>query len=283
MKQLGSTPHEARRSFGAAVNVVKDRVAAALETRKAELGAAALAENSRRTASTSPSPSGLIPPPRDEIPSHQPRVGKSRWSSSRIWASPSPKGRTSRPTTTISPGSTSSGTPCPRGPRHSFSRRMRRGERLLLRTHPSPVQCARMLAQKPPIRIIAPGPRAPYWTRTQTHTPMFHQVEGLVIDRDNAYGPSEVGAREFCKAFFEVTDVPDALSPCALPLHRAARRDGHPMRPLGRRAQDRRGRPTGWKSSAAAWCIPMCSRPAGSIPRSGRASPSAWASIASPC
>ena len=44
MKQLGSMPHEARRSFGAAVNVVKDRVSAALEARKAELQAAALAE-----------------------------------------------------------------------------------------------------------------------------------------------------------------------------------------------------------------------------------------------
>ena len=64
------------------------------------------------------------------------------------------------------------------------------GTPLVLRTHTSPVQVRTMLAQKPPIRIIVPGRtyRADY---DATHSPMFHQVEGLVIDRENAHGPPQ--------------------------------------------------------------------------------------------
>jgi phenylalanyl-tRNA synthetase alpha chain len=56
------------------------------------------------------------------------------------------------------------------------------GSRLLLRTHTSPVQIRTMLAKKPPIRVIIPG-RTYRSDSDQTHTPMFHQVEGLVIDK----------------------------------------------------------------------------------------------------
>src|SRR4051794_9928138 len=56
------------------------------------------------------------------------------------------------------------------------------GSRLLLRTHTSPVQVRTMLTQKPPIRVIIPG-RTYRSDSDQTHTPMFHQVEGLVIDK----------------------------------------------------------------------------------------------------
>src|SRR5262249_59681388 len=55
------------------------------------------------------------------------------------------------------------------------------GTRPVLRTHTSPVQIRTMLAKKPPLRIIAPG-RVYRCDSDQTHTPMFHQVEGLVID-----------------------------------------------------------------------------------------------------
>ena len=61
------------------------------------------------------------------------------------------------------------------------------GSRMLLRTHTSPVQIRTMLAQKPPIRIIVPG-RTYRWDCDQTHTPMFHQVEGLVIDKGSHLG-----------------------------------------------------------------------------------------------
>jgi phenylalanyl-tRNA synthetase alpha chain len=63
-----------------------------------------------------------------------------------------------------------------------FDRTDGEGKRLLLRTHTSPVQIRTMMSQKPPIRIIAPG-RTYRSDSDATHTPMFHQVEGLVIDR----------------------------------------------------------------------------------------------------
>jgi phenylalanyl-tRNA synthetase alpha chain len=80
------------------------------------------------------------------------------------------------------------------------------GTRMLLRTHTSPVQIRTMLEQKPPIRIIAPG-RTFRSDSDQTHTPMFHQIEGLVIDEETHLGHLKWALAEFCKAFFEIDDV----------------------------------------------------------------------------
>ncbi len=80
------------------------------------------------------------------------------------------------------------------------------GTRKLLRTHTSPVQIHTMETQKPPIRIIAPG-RTFRCDSDQTHTPMFHQVEALVIDRDTHMGHLKWTLEEFCKAFFETENV----------------------------------------------------------------------------
>jgi phenylalanyl-tRNA synthetase alpha chain len=80
------------------------------------------------------------------------------------------------------------------------------GSRLLLRTHTSPVQIRAMEARRPPIRIIAPG-RVYRCDSDQTHTPMFHQIEGLVIDETTHMGHLKWVLEEFCKAFFEVSDV----------------------------------------------------------------------------
>src|SRR6266705_824601 len=80
------------------------------------------------------------------------------------------------------------------------------GSRLLLRTHTSPVQIRTMMSQKPPIRVIIPG-RTYRSDSDQTHTPMFHQVEGLVIDKGSHLGHLKWILQEFCKAFFEVDDV----------------------------------------------------------------------------
>ncbi|SLN68334.1 Phenylalanine--tRNA ligase alpha subunit [Roseovarius litorisediminis] len=76
----------------------------------------------------------------------------------------------------------------------------------VLRTHTSPVQIRSMQEHGAPIRIIAPGRvyRADY---DQTHTPMFHQVEGLAIDRDISMANLKWCLEEFVKAFFEVDDV----------------------------------------------------------------------------
>src|SRR5215510_3499271 len=71
------------------------------------------------------------------------------------------------------------------------------GTRLLLRTHTSPVQVRTMLSQKPPIYVICPG-RTYRSDSDQTHTPMFHQIEGLVIDKGSHLGHLKWILEEFC-------------------------------------------------------------------------------------
>ena len=91
------------------------------------------------------------------------------------------------------------------------------GERKLLRTHTSPVQIRTMLKQKPPIRVICPG-RTYRCDSDQTHTPMFHQVEGLVIDKKANLGQLRWVLAEFCKAFFEVPSVKMRFRPSFFPF-----------------------------------------------------------------
>ncbi len=91
------------------------------------------------------------------------------------------------------------------------------GERKLLRTHTSPVQVRTMLSQKPPIRIICPG-RTYRTDFDQTHTPMFHQVEGLVIDQSATLANLKWVLEEFCKAFFEVPQVGMRFRPSFFPF-----------------------------------------------------------------
>jgi phenylalanyl-tRNA synthetase alpha chain len=91
------------------------------------------------------------------------------------------------------------------------------GSRLLLRTHTSPVQIRTMLTKKPPIRVIIPG-RTYRSDSDQTHTPMFHQVEGLVIDKGSHLGHLKWILQEFCKAFFEVDQVKMRFRPSFFPF-----------------------------------------------------------------
>jgi phenylalanyl-tRNA synthetase alpha chain len=91
------------------------------------------------------------------------------------------------------------------------------GSRLLLRTQTSPVQIRTMLAQKPPIRIIVPG-RTFRADHDATHSPMFHQVEGLVIDRTTHMGHLKGCLIEFCRIFFEMDDVPVRFRPSYFPF-----------------------------------------------------------------
>jgi phenylalanyl-tRNA synthetase alpha chain len=91
------------------------------------------------------------------------------------------------------------------------------GKDILLRTHTSPVQIRSMLAQGAPIRIIAPG-RVYRSDSDATHTPMFHQVEGLVIDRDIHLGHLKWTLETFFKAFFEREDITLRLRPSYFPF-----------------------------------------------------------------
>ena len=89
--------------------------------------------------------------------------------------------------------------------------------RMLLRTHTSPVQIRSMVEQGAPIRIIAPG-RVYRSDSDATHTPMFHQVEGLVIDRDIHLGHLKWTLETFLKAFFERDDIVLRLRPSYFPF-----------------------------------------------------------------
>ena len=90
------------------------------------------------------------------------------------------------------------------------------GEKKVLRTHTSPVQIRTMISEKPPIRIIAPG-RTYRCDSDQTHTPMFHQVEGLVIDKNIHMGHLKGVLMDFVSAFFE-TDVDVQFRPHHFPF-----------------------------------------------------------------
>jgi phenylalanyl-tRNA synthetase alpha chain len=87
----------------------------------------------------------------------------------------------------------------------------------LLRTHTSPVQIRTMQTQKPPIRVIAPG-RVYRSDSDATHTPMFHQIEGLVIDKDIHLGHLKWTLETFLKAFFERDDIVLRLRPSYFPF-----------------------------------------------------------------
>ena len=91
------------------------------------------------------------------------------------------------------------------------------GNRMLLRTHTSPVQIRSMVAQGAPIRIIAPG-RVYRSDSDATHTPMFHQIEGLVIDRGIHLGHLKWTLETFLKAFFEREDIVLRLRPSYFPF-----------------------------------------------------------------
>ena len=86
----------------------------------------------------------------------------------------------------------------------------------VLRTHTSPVQVRTMKEQAPPIRIICPG-RVYRCDSDLTHTPMFHQVEGLVVDRAISFADLKGVVDQFLKAFFEA-DLPVRFRPSYFPF-----------------------------------------------------------------
>lgn len=91
------------------------------------------------------------------------------------------------------------------------------GRRMLLRTHTSPVQIRTMQSRDPPIYIIAPG-RTYRSDSDATHTPMFHQIEGLVIDRGIHLGHLKWTLETFIKAYFERDDIVLRLRPSYFPF-----------------------------------------------------------------
>lgn len=206
MQQLGTLPPEARKDYGQAVNALKTSIGDALEAKRAELARAATAEKlaHERADVTLPVREGPLADGRihpvsqvtDEITEIFADMGFS------IAEGPDIETDFNNFTALNIP---------PEHPARQdhdtfYFAEAPDGTRPLLRTHTSPVQIRTMLAQKPPLRIIAPG-RVYRCDSDQTHTPMFHQVEGLVIDEETHLGHLKWVLEEFCKAFFEVKQV----------------------------------------------------------------------------
>ncbi|MCC7251505.1 phenylalanine--tRNA ligase subunit alpha [Hyphomicrobium sp.] len=206
MAKLGTLPPEERKSFGAATNAVKDAVSQSLEARRADLEAAALearlqSERADVTLPVRPGPEALgrihpVSQVFDECVEIFADLGFDVAEGPDIETDEMNFGKLNIP---------------PEHPARQehdtfYFPQKADGSRLLLRTHTSPVQIRTMEARKPPIRIIAPG-RVYRCDSDQTHTPMFHQIEGLVIDETTHMGHLKWVLEEFCKAFFEVSDV----------------------------------------------------------------------------
>jgi phenylalanyl-tRNA synthetase alpha chain len=206
MAQLGRMAPDERKAFGQAVNAVKERVTGALDARKSDLEATALdarlaTERVDVTLPVRPGPlaDGRIHPVSqvyDEIieifgdmgfaVAEGPDIETDDYNFTKLNIPPEHPARQDHDTFYLQPKAD--------------------GSRMVLRTHTSPVQIRTMLTQKPPIRIIVPG-RVYRSDSDQTHTPMFHQIEGLVIDEVTHLGHLKWCLEEFCKAFFEVDDV----------------------------------------------------------------------------
>lgn len=217
LKTLGTMSPDERKTRGAAINALKDRVSDALAARRETLKDAEL---TRRLASETldvtlplrPSPleTGRIHPVSqviDEITAIFADLGFA------IAEGPDIETDHYNFTALNFP----IGHPAREMHDTFFLNGSRDGSPLLLRTHTSPVQIRTMEKQKPPIRVIIPG-RTYRFDSDQTHTPMFHQVEGLVLDESAHIGHLKWVLLEFCRAFFEVDKVEMRFRPSFFPF-----------------------------------------------------------------
>jgi phenylalanyl-tRNA synthetase alpha chain len=217
LAKLGALSPDERKSFGAAVNAVRDRVTTELTAKKEKLGSAALDQRlaSEAVDVTLPVlPSGIeagrihpITQVTEEIAAIFADLGFA------VAEGPDVEDDEHNFTALNFPV----GHPAREMHDTFFFPPDANGERKVLRTHTSPVQIRTMRAKEPPIRVIIPG-RTYRNDSDQTHTPMFHQVEGLVIDKSAHIGQLKWIIEEFAKAFFEVPNVELRMRPSFFPF-----------------------------------------------------------------
>ena len=218
MKGLGKLDGAARKEAGQALNAIKDAVAAAIEARKTDLEDAALdarlaSERIDVTLPIRPQPDGRIHPISqtiDEVVSifgemgfsvaEGPDIETDWYNFTALNIPPEHPARQMHDTFYLE-GEGPDGDEAP----------------WVLRTHTSPVQVRHMENVEPPIRILVPG-RTYRCDSDMTHTPMFHQFEGLVIDETTHMGHLKGCLIEFCRAYFEVEDVPVRFRPSHFPF-----------------------------------------------------------------
>ena len=216
LKGLGAMSPDERRTEGPRINGLRDRVAAALAARKAELEAAEMearlkSEHLELTLPPRPARSGSVHPTlqvMDEMVAlfadmgfsvaEGPDIEDDFHNFTALNFPPKHPAREMHDTFFLKPDPET-------------------GERKVLRTHTSPVQIRTMMSTPPPIRIIAPG-RTFRKDSDATHTPMFHQVEGLVIDRDIHMGHLKWTLETFVARFFEVEGIDARFRPHHFPF-----------------------------------------------------------------
>jgi phenylalanyl-tRNA synthetase alpha chain len=215
LKTMGSLSPDARRERGPLVNGLRDTVQSALAARKAELEAAALevqlqAERLDLTLPAPPERRGSLHPTlrvMDEMIAIFAEMGFA------VAEGPDIEDDFHNFTALNFP---------PKHPAREmhdtfFLQPDENGDRKVLRTHTSPVQVRTMMSEAPPIRIIAPG-RTYRCDSDQTHTPMFHQMEGLVIDRAVHMGHLKWTLDTFVARFFEAKGVTTRFRPHHFPF-----------------------------------------------------------------
>ena len=206
MRELGRMTPEERQTTGASLNRLKDEIDAALRARKVALADAALDERLKSewldvTLPSRPRRTGTIHPVSqvtEEVTqifadmgfsvAEGPQVESDWYNFDALNIAPEHPARQEHDTFFMARAEGDARPP------H------------VLRTHTSPVQIRAMQAEGAPIRVIAPG-RVYRMDMDQTHTPMFHQVEGLAIDRAISMANLKWVLEEFCRAFFEVPSV----------------------------------------------------------------------------
>jgi phenylalanyl-tRNA synthetase alpha chain len=206
MRELGKMTPDERQQAGPRLNALKDEINAAIAARKAALGDAALAERLETewldvTLAARPAAQGTIHPVSqvtEEVAAifadlgfavaEGPQIETDWYNFDALNIPPEHPARQEMDT--------------------FYMAREAGDERPphVLRTHTSPVQIRHMAEHGAPCRVIAPG-RVYRCDYDQTHTPMFHQVEGLAIDRDISMANLKWVLEEFCRAFFEVEGV----------------------------------------------------------------------------
>ena len=215
LKTLGGLEAELRKQTGQALNLVKDEVAEAISARQADLEADALSEqlaNERVDISLpvqEPLAGGIHPLSRtmEEIAAifadmgfsiaEGPDIETDFYNFTALNIPPEHPARQEHDTFYLRPDET--------------------GVRPVLRTHTSPVQIRTMQKTAPPIRIIVPG-RTYRSDHDATHSPMFHQCEGLVIGENIHMGHLKGCLIDFCRAFFGVDDLPVRFRPSFFPF-----------------------------------------------------------------
>ena len=215
MKALGGMTPEERKSFGAELNQTKDEVLAAIEARREALAEADLADRLARdridvTLPARPESPGRLHPISQTIDEIIAIFGEMGFS---LAEGPDIEDDFHNFTALNIPPDHPA-----RQMHDTFYLPARPdGSRMVLRTHTSPVQVRTMRASAPPLRIIVPG-RTYRCDSDMTHTPMFHQVEGLVVDETTHMGHLKGCIIDFCRAFFGVADLPVRFRPSFFPF-----------------------------------------------------------------